>query len=200
MSSLYPIFLKLENRKCLVAGGGPVAERKVITLLDAGALVTVIAPVLSEKLETLNACGMIICEKRKFKRGDLKGYYLAIASTSASEVNKKIYEEAVRKGILINSVDDPANSNFFVPSSIKRGCFQVAISTSGKVPYFSKKVRQFLEKKLYKELGDDVEMLNKLRNKIIEESKNNRELKDKKFEQVLKPKIDGILKKVEKKW
>jgi precorrin-2 dehydrogenase/sirohydrochlorin ferrochelatase len=196
---LYPVFLKIKEKRCLVVGGGSVAERKVRTLIDYGASVTLISPELTSGLKKLVEQGKIILINRDYLKGDLDGFFLAVAATSEPEVNRKIYNEAEDSGILINSVDDPDNCNFFVPSSIRRGDLQLSISTSGKAPYFAKKLRKFLEKIFYNDLGQDIEKLSMIRLKIIEETGDDEDLKKKKFEQILKPEIEDILRKIEKK-
>ena len=198
--ALYPAYLNLKDRGCLVVGGGTVAERKGRTLLDYGACVTVVSPEMTSGLEKLVKTGQVAHIKRNYQPGDLDGFFLVVAATSDPVVNRNIYEEAEDSGILINSVDDPDNCNFFVPSSIRRGDFQVSISTSGKAPYFARKLRKFLENIFYNDLDQDLEKLNRIRSKIIEESGDDERLKEKKFEQILKPEIEDILRKIEKKW
>ena len=197
--ALYPAFLKIKDRGCLVVGGGTVAERKGRALISYGARVTLVSPVLTSGLEKLVERGQVVHIKRDYRHGDLDGFFLVVAATSDPEVNRKIFEEAEDSGILINSVDDPENCNFFVPSSIRRGDFQVSISTSGKAPYFAKKLRKFLESMFYHDLDQDLEKLSRIRLEIIEESGGDEVLKEKKFEQVLKPEIEDILRKIEKK-
>ena len=197
--ALYPAYLNLKNRKCLVVGGGTVAERKGRTLIDYGANVTVISPGVTSGLEKLVKMGQVVFIKRDYQQGDLDGFFIVVAATSDPDVNREIFKEAEESGVLINSVDDPDNCNFFVPSSIRRGDFQVSISTSGKAPYFAKKLRKFLENIFYKDLDQDLEKLSRIRSKIIEESGDDVGLKEKKFEQILKPEIEYILRKIEKK-
>jgi siroheme synthase-like protein len=197
--ALYPAYLNLKDRGCLVVGGGTVAERKCRTLIGCGASVTFVSPEITSGLEKLVKQGQVVHIKRNYRQGDLDGFFIAVAATSDPEVNRKIYKEAEDSGILINSVDDPDNCNFFVPSSIRRGDFLVSISTSGKAPYFAKKLRKFLDNMFYNDLDQDLEKLSRIRLKIIEESGDDVELKKKKFEQILKPEIEDILRKIEKK-
>ena len=197
--SLYPIFLKLNYIPCLVVGGGKVAARKVKALLAAGAEITVLAPELSRELEKMAGDGVIIHLKRDYQSEDLIGFVLVIASTDAGEVNQRIYNDAVQNNVLINSVDDPERSNFYVPSLLKRGKLLLAISTSGTVPYFARELRKFLESKFYPGIEKDLAGLQKLRSEIIEGAKGNGKLKEEKFEQVLKPKIEEIFQKMDGK-
>jgi len=193
---MYPLFLKLKNTKCVVIGGGSIAERKISSLLKAEADVTVISPELTKRLKILRDRGKICFQKRIYRHGDLDPFFLVIAATNSSEVNKKIFKEAIERGILINSVDDPENSNFFVPSLIRRGDLQIAFSSSGKVPYLTKKLREHFDKKFHRDLGRELKMLHKLRTKIIKETGENQKFKNQKFKEIIEPKINEILKKI----
>ncbi|MFA5781471.1 MAG: bifunctional precorrin-2 dehydrogenase/sirohydrochlorin ferrochelatase [Bacteroidales bacterium] len=196
---LYPVNLILKDVPCLVVGGGAIAERKAESLINAGAKITLISPVVTKKLEKIINAKIIVQCKRKYRKGDLKGFFLIIAATDESLINEKIYKEAQELGILINCVDIPEKCNFYIPSVIQRGDLQLAISSSGKVPYFTKKLREFLEGKFDNEFEKDLENLHQLRKKIIEESGNDTALKERKFEELLKPRIAEIFKKIDNK-
>ena len=197
--NLYPLFLKLKKSPCLVIGGGRVAERKVEKLLDSEADVTVLAPNLTEKLQYLTNRNKIKYLKQDYKSGKLKNYFLVIASTNSNKINEMIYKEAMENNVLINSVDNPENCNFYVPASIIRDDLQIAISSSGSVPYFTKKLRKFLEQKLYTELGEEVKNLSILRKKIIKEAAGNNKIKEQKFTDILDPEINKIFRKIDGK-
>ncbi len=143
--NLYPIFLKLDNRKCVVFGGGTVAEHKAKTLLSYGANVTVVSPDLSEGLFGLWKNGKIVCHYRNYRPGEIKGYWLVIGATNDRTVNRQIFEEAHREGVLVNVVDDPPLCDFYVPSIVRRGDLQVAISTAGRSPALAREIRKMLE-------------------------------------------------------
>ncbi|MFQ5826028.1 MAG: bifunctional precorrin-2 dehydrogenase/sirohydrochlorin ferrochelatase [Dehalococcoidia bacterium] len=133
-AAYYPVFLNIAGRRCLVIGGGEVAERKVASLLDCGGRVTVISPRLSPGLEEKQAQGAIEALARDFQPGDLEGAFLVIAATDDPGVNDKIVREARKRGILINVVDQPGECDFIVPSTVHRGELVVAISTGGQKP------------------------------------------------------------------
>ena len=193
---LYPIFLKLKNKTCLVIGGGDVAFRKTANLVKSGALVSVIAPEITDKFNRFIKNKKIRHINRKYINGDLKDYYLVIAATNSSKINKEIYEESLKENILINCVDDPENSSFYVPSVAKEGDLQIAISTSGKAPLLAKKIREIIEKKFYPDLQEDIDKLSTLRGNIINSLKDNIGLKKQKINDILVPKINKILEKL----
>ncbi len=141
----YPIFLNLAGRRCLVVGGGPVAERKVEGLLQAGATVTVVSPRLTEKLESLANEKKLSRVAREYRAGDLAGCQLIFASTDDTAVNRAVYDEARELGVWLNTADDPAHCDFILPSVLRRGELQVAVATGGSSPALSKAVREELE-------------------------------------------------------
>ncbi len=194
--NLFPIFLRIQKKKCLVVGGGMVAERKVRSLLIAGAEVTVIAPQLTEELSNLLGQGRIMHIERNYRENDIEGFYLVIASTDSHQTNKSIYLEGEKSGIPVNVVDDSLNSSFFVPSLIRRGDLQIALSTSGTAPIFAKELRKYFEKKLYPELESDMEDLARLRKDIIQNEGKRGVSKDRRFREILLPKIEEILRKI----
>jgi precorrin-2 dehydrogenase/sirohydrochlorin ferrochelatase len=142
----YPINLVgLESQRCVVIGGGEVAERKITGLISAGAQPIVIssepAPGLAELLEK----GQIDHIDREYRPGDLEGAFLVIVATDDLELNRQIWEEACLQNTLVNVVDAPHLCNFHVPSVVKRGDFTVSISTGGAAPALAVRTRQELE-------------------------------------------------------
>ena len=195
---MYPIVLQLENIPCLIVGGGAVAERKALGLLQAGAEVTVISLSLSRVLEALSDEGRIQHIDRAYEAGDSRRYRLVVAATDDHELNHLIFREAESQGILVNCVDDPENCNFYVPSVIRRGNLLLAISTSGTVPAMAKALRRFLEKKFYPGFAEDVEELRAVRKATLQERELNRQQKDQDYTQILQSKIDEIISKMER--
>ncbi len=151
MPSYYPLFLKIAGKRCLVVGGGQVALRKVAALLDYGASVQVISPDLCPELNRLVETGEIAVQRKLYQPGDLKGAFIVIAATDDHNINLAVVKETNRTGVLVNVVDDPGNSDFIVPSCLRRGDVTVAISTSGRSPALARKIRSRLEKDLEKE-------------------------------------------------
>lgn len=164
---LFPVFLKLADRPCLVVGAGSVAASKIRSLLDSGARVTVVAPQANDEIQSLAADGAIHWSARIFLPSDLDGAFLAVAATSDAGVNRLVFLESQRRGVLCNSVDDPPNCDFYFPSIIRRGDLQVAISTAGESPALAQRLRLELEQSLDARLGDWLRQLGDLRRQIL---------------------------------
>lgn len=164
---LFPIFVKLAGRPCLVVGAGAVATSKVRSLLEAGANVTVVAPHANEEIQRLASQNAIRLSARIFLPGDLEEIFLAIAATSDPEVNRLVFLESQQRGVLCNSVDDPPHCDFYFPSVVRRGDLQVAISTAGESPALAQRLRVDLEESLDARLGDWLRELGDLRRKIL---------------------------------
>ena len=146
MSSLFPMFVKLEGKRCLVVGAGRVGEPKIVGLIDTGACVHVIALEASDAVKAWAQAGKIRLELRAFSVGDLDGTLLAVVATASRALNGSIYREAQRRGVLCNVVDDPEYCDFYYPAVVRRGDLQIAISTSGQSPSLAQKLRQQLER------------------------------------------------------
>lgn len=144
---LYPLFVHLAGMRCLVVGGGKVAERKVRGLLAAGAVIRLVAPVLTPGLLELveKAGDQIVWEERFFCQADIDGVTLVFAATDDPEQNRMICLACRQKGILANGATGPEAGTFLVPAVVDRGRLQIAVSTSGASPAVAKKVRQALE-------------------------------------------------------
>jgi precorrin-2 dehydrogenase/sirohydrochlorin ferrochelatase len=154
----FPVLLDLQARRCVVVGGGRVAERKIRNLRKAGAAVTVVSPRLTSALEGLKGAKGIEHRRRTYRTGDLKKAFLAIAATDDPRTNEKVFREASARGIPVNAVDDPLHCTFIVPAVISRGDLLIAISTGGRSPALAKALR----KKLEREIGADYSALLKL--------------------------------------
>lgn len=159
----YPIALDLRRRRCVVVGGGPVAERKVASLLDCQAEVAVIAREASVRLRELAEAGAISLEERDYRRGDLAGAFLAMGATDDRRVNEAIFQEAGQRGLLVNIADDPEHCNFILPATLRRGDLVIAITTGGKSPALARQLRLELEDLFPAELGQHLEVLARYR-------------------------------------
>ena len=150
---LYPIFLKLEGRKVLIVGGGKVAEEKVYAVLRSANDVTVVAPEITPRIRGWVDVGLVQHVAQEYRRGTVREFFLVIACTDSESVNRGIYDEAQKAGVLCNTVDDPGYCDFYAPAVVSRGDFQIAVSTGGKSPALAQRVR----KKLEHEFGPEYE-------------------------------------------
>ncbi len=183
LPSCYPVFLTLKGKKCIVIGGGRVAERKVLSLLESGADITVISPEVTKRLrgKSVNRVNRVNRAKssggnlrhisREYKKGDLKNAFLVIAATDSNEINRRVSKDAP---CLVNVVDVPSLCNFIVPSVVKRGPLTIAISTSGVSPSIAKAIRKELEKLYGAEFGKRLASLRKIRTKAMAEIKDKK--------------------------
>jgi siroheme synthase-like protein len=166
MTSYYPLFVNITGRNCIVVGGGDVAERKVNSLLEHGASVTVISSQINDGLAHLAKEGKIEVSARDYQYGDLQSAFIAVAATDETDINHNVASEGNQRGILINVVDDPEHSDFIVPSLIRRGDISIAISTSGKSPALSKKLRTILEDNFTQEYASLVQLISEVRQEL----------------------------------
>ncbi len=164
----YTACLKVTDKPVLVAGGGDVARRKVASLSDCGARVTVTSPKLDSVLEYMAFQKEIIWKERNFKPSDVDDMFLVIAATDDRETNKLIAKLCKSKDILCNVVDAPEECTFIVPSSVERGPLSISVSTSGISPTLAASIRQELEMAYGEEYGTFLELVGTLRALVIE--------------------------------
>jgi precorrin-2 dehydrogenase / sirohydrochlorin ferrochelatase len=164
---LFPVFIKLADRPCLVVGAGEIAKAKIASLLEAGARVLVVAPEAAPEIRALATSKKIGWQKRRYQASDLEGAFLAIAATSDTAVNNAVFCEAQRRGILCNAVDDPPNCDFYFPAVVRRGDLQIAISTAGESPAFAQKLRRAFEDAFDQHLGDWLGAIGQVRREIL---------------------------------
>jgi len=145
MADLFPLFLKLAGRRCVLVGGGNIARQKLAGLLDSGADLHVIAPVAAIEIEVLARSGRLTWTRAEFDAAHLDGALLVIAATGDPVVNEEVYRAARDRGVLCNSVDEPARCDFYYPAVVRRGDLQIAISTAGKSPALAQRIRRELE-------------------------------------------------------
>ncbi len=169
MAKYYPIFLNIQDKKCVVVGGGNVAWRKVCSLKEAGAKVVVVSPDFCPELEKEAGIERI---QQKYDAGHLKGASLVVASTDDGEVNKKVYYDAIESGILVNVVDKPEFCSFIVPASVMRGDLCISISTGGASPALARNIREYLERQFGEEYDEFTKLLSEMRRKMLSEIKD----------------------------
>lgn len=170
-TTYYPAFLNLRGKKVVVVGGGRVAERKILALLRAGADVTVVSPVIADKLEKEKTERNLRHIRRRYRKGDLDNAFLVIAATNSVITNERVSRDAP---FLVNVVDTPKLCNFFVPSTVNRGHLTIAISTGGVSPALSKSIRKELEKELGPEIARYLTVLRKMRAEALRTISDNK--------------------------
>ena len=162
---MHPVFLDLGGQPVVVIGGGKVAERKIETLLEAGARVTVVSPTVSDLIARRVGEGRITHWPRPYRTGDLRGCRLAYAATSDPQVNEAARREASDSGIWLNAIDQPARCDFITPAIVRRGDLTIAVSTNGRCPALARQIREDLERQYGPEYAEEVERLGRMRDR-----------------------------------
>jgi len=188
----YPVHLDIQNRNCLVVGGGGVGTRKVKTLLDCGARVTLVSPKVSPQLRDLAASGDIILKERSYQSDDLSNMFLVIGATDDEKLNKQISSDADRLNTLCNIADRPEVCNFILPSIVHRDDLVITISTSGKSPALAKKLRKSLENQFGKEYGTLLRLMGAIRKKLLQQA-HEPEAHKPLFEQLINSDLIGMI-------
>jgi precorrin-2 dehydrogenase/sirohydrochlorin ferrochelatase len=164
---LFPMFLKLAGRSCLVVGAGRIAEGKIENLVRCGARVRVVAPSATATIQEAAAAGKLVWEQRVFTPTDLDGVFLVVAATPFPELHQLIFRQAHDAGILCNAVDEPSRCDFYYPAVVRRGPLQIAISTSGHSPSLAQRLRRELEEHFGPAYGPWVSEIGKARNALM---------------------------------
>lgn len=163
----YPVCLKITGKKCLVVGGGGVAARKVKTLMECGAQVTVVTLAADDAIARLAKEKAITLHLRPYGASDLEGVFLVIGATSDTELNFRISQDANRQNMLCNIADVPDACNFILPSVVQQGDLQIAVSTSGKSPAFAKHLRKELEQQFGAEYAAFLDLMGQIRRALL---------------------------------
>ncbi len=166
----YPVHIDINNRNVLVVGGGSVGTRKVKTLLDCGARVTVVSPEVSRQLRELAASGDIKLAERSYQSEDLNGVFVVIGATDDETLNQQISSDADRLNTLCNIADRPEVCNFILPSIVQRDDLVITISTSGQSPALAKKLRKALENQFGEEYGTLLQLMGAIRKKLLQQA------------------------------
>jgi precorrin-2 dehydrogenase / sirohydrochlorin ferrochelatase len=167
VTNLFPMFLKLEGRQCLVVGAGKIGESKIGGLLSTGARIRVVALDTTPAVREWAREGSIELDLRAFANDDLNGVFVAIVATSSRSLNELVYGEAQKRGVLCNVVDVPDLCDFFYPAVMQRGDLQIAISTAGRSPSLAQKIRQQLERQFGPGYATWVEELGETRKLVL---------------------------------
>lgn len=168
MTYYVPLMMNLENRRCVIVGGGSVAERKTASLIDAGAELVLISPEATSPLEQWIAEGRLTWERRGYREGDLKGAFIVFAATDQAEVNDAVTAEAHALGIPVNHAGEGGKGSFISPSVVRRGGLVLCVSTSGTGPLVAKKLSRDLDAHFGEDYETYVEFLSTARKMIKE--------------------------------
>ncbi|MCF8068262.1 MAG: bifunctional precorrin-2 dehydrogenase/sirohydrochlorin ferrochelatase [Desulfobacterales bacterium] len=166
----YPVNLDIKKRSCLVVGGGSVGTRKVRTLLECGADVTVVTAKATPALIDLADNGKITLEIRDYRPEDIENRFLVIGATDNEPLNRQIRSDADKSRMLCNIVDRPEECNFILPAIVNRGDLVIAISTSGKSPAFAKRLKKEIENTYGPEYVDFLKFMGRLRKMLLTET------------------------------
>lgn len=160
---MFAVFLALQGRSCLVVGGGAVAFRKVESLLEEGACVTVVSPQVCEELAALAADRRITLRRRRYRPGEAGRYAIVFAATDDREVNARVYRDGDSCGVFVNVADDPELCSFHVPARVRRGSLQLAVASGGEAPFVVRRLRELLERRFGPEWGEWIDAASRFR-------------------------------------
>lgn len=172
MAKYYPIMLNIENKTCLIVGGGEIAYRKTLELIEYGASITLVSPSVNKDIKLLLENKSINYIQDRYDKVYLENVYIVIASTNDSKVNNEVFRDCTEKRILVNVVDEPKNCSFIVPSKIRRGDLTISISTNGKSPTLCRYIREELEKKYDEDYALYLDILGDVRKEVIHKVKD----------------------------
>lgn len=167
-ASLYPLFLNLRNRRCVVVGGSQIAEPKVRGLLDAGARICLIAPVVTSQIAAWAQTEALQWEPRAYQCSDLHAAFLVV-SIADPETNARVFADAERQHIFCNAVDDIPHCNCYAAAAVRRGPLQIAISTAGNSPALAQRLRKEFEDQFTEDYRPWVEQLGETRSLLFQD-------------------------------
>jgi precorrin-2 dehydrogenase / sirohydrochlorin ferrochelatase len=177
-AKVFPLFLKLENRPCLVVGAGHIAESKIAGLVEADATVRVVAPDATPQVRAWAQAKKVDWQQRPFQLADLQGMFLVVASTSSTQLHEQIFAAAQRLGVLCNVVDVPHLCDFYYPAVVRRGSLQIAISTGGESPALAQRLRKELEIQFGPEYEQWIEAIGDVRAEVNAKNLSPEQRKD----------------------
>jgi len=164
----YPIFLNLESKRAVVIGGGSIAARKILGLLDAKARIVVVAEKIDDVLESRCRHSNVEFVEAKYSKDHLVGATIVFAATNNRKVNEQIYKDCQELELPCNSIDAPEFCDFFVPAIVKRGDLQIAVCTEGCSPAYAGHIRKKLEDIFTEKHGQFLDELEKIRTYVMD--------------------------------
>jgi precorrin-2 dehydrogenase/sirohydrochlorin ferrochelatase len=190
----YPVNLDIQNKNCLVIGGGGVAERKIKTLIKCGALVTAVSIKASDSVKTFAKLHKINLKIKKYETSDLTNMFLVIGATNNNRINSEISKDAKKLKVICNIADYPKKCDFILPAIVKRGDLVISVSTSGKSPALAKKIRKELEKSFGEEYAKTLDMMGFIRKILLNKAHEPEEHKSV-FEKLINSQLCKAIKK-----
>jgi precorrin-2 dehydrogenase/sirohydrochlorin ferrochelatase len=173
----FPVNLRLEERLCVIVGGGPVAERKVRSILRCTEQVTVVSPDVTPGIAELEGEGRVIHIREEYRAQHVREAFLVVATTGDPAANRAISRDARANGAIVNVVDSRDDSDFIMPSVLRRGSLTIAVGTDGKSPAMARSIRQELEGQYGEEYGRLLDVLEPLRPELKVRVKDSEERK-----------------------
>ncbi len=170
-SNFYPILVSLDRFPCLIIGGGKIAYRKALSLLEFNAKITILSPRICKPLLELAVKKGIRIIHRSYSKKFIKDYKIIFSATDNPGVNRKVRNDSADEGILLNVVDNPALCDFILPANIKRGDLTISVSSQGKAPFYTKEMKKKIEESISPIYSDIVEMAGKFRKQLLASSK-----------------------------
>jgi precorrin-2 dehydrogenase len=177
-SNFYPILISLERFPCLIVGGGKVAYRKVLSLQEFNAKITVISPKICKPLLDLAKQDKIQIIKKFYSKEFIKDYKIVFSATDNQEINKIVRNDCITEGILLNVADNPPLCDFILPANIKRGNLTISISSQGKAPFYTKEMKKKLDRFIPPIYKDIIDLAGEFRKQLLGNSKE-KSVKDK---------------------
>ncbi len=166
-STFYPILVNLERFPCLIIGGGKVAYRKVSSLQEFNANITIISPRICKSLLELAKKNKIRIIKKYYSKEFIKDFKIIFSATDNPEVNKNVRVDCTKEGILLNVVDNPVLCDFILPANIKRGDLTISVSSQGKAPFYTKEIKKKIDAFISPVYSDIIEMAARFRKQLL---------------------------------
>ena len=163
----FPILIDMQRFPCLVVGGGKVALRKVHSLLDFNAKITVVSPTLCRELAKLSTRGKISVVRKPYSAKFIGDHKIVFSTTDSPETNRLVSRDCRRRGILLNVADGPSWCDFILPANLKRGDLVISVSSQGKAPFFAKETKRRLADVLPPSTADVAELAGEFRRRLL---------------------------------
>ncbi len=171
-SGFFPIFINLNKFPCLIVGGGKVAYRKVLSLLDFNANITVISPKFCKPLIELANADEIKIINKSYSEKYIKNFKIVVSATNNKKINQTVYNDCVNEDILINVVDEPLFCDFIMPANVKRGDLTISVSSQGRAPFYVKAIRKKLETIISPTYSEIIQLASQFRNHLLTNGKS----------------------------